>query len=92
MTELESNVNKLILDKFTGKKDVAGNDYVLHLYAVAEEESLGKSSTSKIWPKLTKQDLIISPEIMDLVRDVEPASVDFDADAARLEYLMKKHG
>ena len=63
-----------------------------HLYAVADEESLVKSSTSKIWPKLTKQDLIISPEIMDLVRDVEPASVDFDADAARLEYLMKKHG
>lgn len=36
LSKLETNVNKLIITKFSDKKDVGGHDYLQHLYAVAE--------------------------------------------------------
>lgn len=36
LAKLESNVNKLIITKFSDKKDKGGHNYLQHLYAVAE--------------------------------------------------------
>lgn len=36
LVKLETNVNKLIITKFSDKKDKGGHDYLQHLYAVAE--------------------------------------------------------
>ena len=36
LAKLESNANKLIITKFSDKKDAGGHDYLQHLYAVAE--------------------------------------------------------
>ena len=47
---------------------------------------------AKSWPKLSKADLVISPEVMALVEGVEPLPEDFDVNKVRLEYLMKKYG
>lgn len=44
------------------------------------------------WPKLRREDLQISPEVMKLVEDIEPLPNDFDYDKARLEHILKKHG
>ena len=44
------------------------------------------------WPRLTKEDLTISPEVMKIVEDIDPLTEDFDEKKARLEYLTKKYG
>ena len=44
------------------------------------------------WPKLTKEDMALSPEVLKLVEDITPLPDDFDYDKARLEHLVKKHG
>ena len=50
------------------------------------------STTDNGWPKIRREDMHISPEVMKLVEDIEPLPDDFDYDKARLEYLLKKHG
>ena len=44
------------------------------------------------WPKIRREDMHISPEVMKLVEDIEPLPDDYDYDKARLEFLLKKHG
>jgi hypothetical protein len=68
-----------------------------HLYEEVKAEEKAKEKepvamTATGWPKLRREDLHISPEVMKLVEDIEPLPNDFDYDKARLKYLLKKHG
>ena len=74
-----------------------------HLYEEVKAERLrvGEQSSGMIktaatanngWPKIRREDMRISPEVMKLVEDIEPLPEDFDYDKARLDYLLKKHG
>lgn len=63
-----------------------------HLYEEVKAEQKAAGMADSGWPKLRREDLHISPEVMKLVEDIEPLSDDFDDDKARLEYLLKKHG
>ena len=62
-----------------------------HLYEEVKAER-SASVTDKGWPKIRREDMHISPEVMKLVEDIEPLPDDFDYDKARLDYLFKKHG
>ena len=62
-----------------------------HLYEEVKAER-SASVTYKGWPKIRREDMHISPEVMKLVEDIEPLPDDFDYDKARLDYLLKKHG
>ncbi len=63
-----------------------------HLYEEVKAEKKAAATTNNGWPKIRREDLHISPEVMKLVEDIEPLPDDFDYDKARLEYLIKKHG
>ncbi|MBQ6964240.1 MAG: hypothetical protein IJP82_00925 [Bacteroidaceae bacterium] len=63
-----------------------------HLYEAVKAENMKARRNAKSWPKLSKADLVISPEVMALVEGVEPLPEDFDVNKVRLEYLMKKYG
>lgn len=63
-----------------------------HLYEEVKAERKAAATTTSGWPKIRREDLRISPEVMKLVEDIEPLPKDFDYDKARLEYLLKKHG
>ena len=62
-----------------------------HLYEEVKAERKA-ATTANGWPKICREDIHISPEVMKLVEDIEPLPDDFDYDKARLEYLLKKHG
>jgi len=62
-----------------------------HLYEEVKAER-SASVADKGWPKIRREDMHISPEVMKLVEDIEPLPDDFDYDKARLDYLLKKHG
>ena len=62
-----------------------------HLYEEVKAERKA-ATTANGWPKIRREDMHISPEVMKLVEDIEPLPDDFDYDKARLEYLLKKHG
>ena len=63
-----------------------------HLYEEVKAEKKAASMTTDGWPKLHRDELHISPEVMKIVEDIEPLPDDFDCDKARMEYLLKKHG
>lgn len=63
-----------------------------HLYEEVKAEKKIAATTANGWPKIRREDMHISPEVMKLVEDIEPLPDDFDYDKARLEYLLKKHG
>ena len=63
-----------------------------HLYEEVKAERKAAAKTASEWPKIRREDMHISPEVMKLVEDIEPLPDDFDYDKARLEYLLKKHG
>ena len=63
-----------------------------HLYEEVKAEQKAAATTASGWPKIRREDIHISPEVMKLVEDIEPLPDDFDYDKARLEYLLKKHG
>ena len=63
-----------------------------HLYEEVKAEKEAAAKTDNGWPKICREDLYISPEVMKLVEDIEPLPDDFDYDKAQLEYLLKKHG
>ncbi len=56
------------------------------------EEEMATVTTNNGWPRIRREDMRISPEVMDLVKDIDPLPDDFDYDKARLDYLLKKHG
>ncbi len=61
-----------------------------HLYEEVKAER-SASVTDKGWPKIRREDMHISPEVMKLVEDIEPLPDDFDYDKARLDYLLLCH-
>jgi hypothetical protein len=63
-----------------------------HLYEEVKAERKAAATTNNGWPKIRREDIRISPEVMKLVEDIEPLPEDFDYDKARLDYLLKKHG
>jgi len=63
-----------------------------HLYESARSEDASLLVDKSNWPKLTKEDLVISPEVMALVEDFEPTPADVNLDQMRLDYLMEKYG
>lgn len=63
-----------------------------HLYEEIKAEQQAAATTNNGWPKIRREDMRISPEVMKLVEDIEPLPDDFDYDKARLDYLLKKHG
>ena len=42
--------------------------------------------------QLTKEDLILSPDILEPIKDITPLPADFDLSKARTDYLMQKYG
>ena len=58
----------------------------------ARPEVKAAATTNNGWPKIRREDMRISPEVMKLVEDIEPLPDDFDYGKARLDYLLKKHG
>ena len=63
-----------------------------HLNEEVKAERKAIATTSYGWPKLRREDLHISSEVMKLVEDIEPLADDFDYSTERLKYLLKKHG
>ena len=63
-----------------------------HLYEEVKTERKAAATANNGWPKIRREDIHISPEVMRLVEDIEPLPDDFDYDKARLDYLLKKHG
>lgn len=62
-----------------------------HLYEEVRAEEAAKQ-VGNGWPKIHREDMCLSPEVMKLVEDIAPLPDDFNEDQARLEYLLKKHG
>ncbi len=63
-----------------------------HLYEeVKAEKKAAATANNNGWPKIRREDMRISPEVMKLVEDIQPLPDDFDYDKARLDYLLKKH-
>ena len=62
-----------------------------HLYdeVRAEETAVGHSETD--WPKVCREDLDLSPEVLSVVEGVEPLPLNYDFRQERLDYLLKKH-
>ncbi len=63
-----------------------------HLYEEVKAERKAAATANNGWPKIRREDMRISPEVMKLVEDIQPLPDDFDYDKARLDYLLKKHG
>lgn len=63
-----------------------------HLYASADSQQQSDSLNTSEWPVLTGEDLVLSPETLSIVQDVEPLPEDYDIEKARLEYLKLKIG
>ncbi len=63
-----------------------------HLYEEVKAERKAAATANNGWPKIRRENMRISPEVMKLVEDIQPLPDDFDYDKARLDYLLKKHG
>ncbi len=60
-----------------------------HLYdEVRKERALAEETA---WPTVSAEELLISPEVMKIVEDVEPLPEDYDLKKEKLGYLLKKH-
>lgn len=62
---------------------------------LAEAALIRKEKEKALWadiPRMSKEDLIPSQEIFDIVKDVEPMPEDVDIEQIKYEYLMKKFG
>ena len=62
---------------------------------LAECARIRKEKEKALWanmPKVSKEDLIPSQEIFDIVKDVEPIPDDVDIEKLKYDYLMKKYG
>ena len=61
-----------------------------HLYEEIKAEKKAAATANNGWPKIRREDMRISPEVMKLVEDIQPLPDDFDYDKSRLDYLLKK--
>ena len=58
-----------------------------HLSEEVKAERKAAAATNNGWPKILREDMRISPEVMKLFEDIEPLPDDFDYDKARLNYI-----
>ena len=61
-----------------------------HLYEAAKEETPADTKGKKL--QITKEDLILSADILEPIKYITPLPADYDFDKARTEYLMQKYG
>ncbi|MBQ3752608.1 MAG: hypothetical protein II864_03565 [Prevotella sp.] len=62
---------------------------------LAEAARIRKEKEKALWadmPKMSKEELEPSREILDIVKEVEPMPDDVDIERIKYEYLMKKYG
>ena len=62
---------------------------------LAEAARIRKEKEKALWanmPKMSKEELVPSQEILDIVKDVEPMPDDVDIEKIKYDYLMKKYG
>ena len=62
---------------------------------LAECARIRKEKEKALWanmPKVSKEELVPSQEILDIVKDVEPMPDDVDIENLKYDYLMKKYG
>ena len=62
------------------------------LYEEMNTERKAVATTASGWPKIRREDIHISPEVMKLGQGIKPLPDDFDYDKAKQEYLMQKYG
>ncbi|MCR5851189.1 MAG: hypothetical protein K6G92_10875 [Bacteroidaceae bacterium] len=63
-----------------------------HLYeSVEAKKTAAQSKAGKIL-QITPEDLILSADILEPVKDITPLPVEFDLEKARKDYLMQKYG
>ncbi|MBQ7496082.1 MAG: hypothetical protein IJT75_10110 [Bacteroidaceae bacterium] len=60
-----------------------------HLYEAASKEG---QATPPVDFHINKEDLVLSPEILEPVKDIAPLPQDFDFNQARTNYIMQKYG
>lgn len=61
-----------------------------HLYEAIEEETQAAKVGKKL--QITPEDLILSADILEPVKDITPLPVEYDFEKARKDYLMQKYG
>lgn len=62
---------------------------------LAEAARIRKEKEQTLWakmPRMSKEELEPSQEILDIVKDVEPMPEDVDIEKIKYDYLMKKYG
>ena len=62
---------------------------------LTEAARIRKEKEKVLWanlPKVSKEDLVPSQEIFDIVKDVEPMPEYVDIEKIKYDYLMKKYG
>ena len=61
-----------------------------HLYEGIRSQELTERSQADF--HISSEDLVLSPEILEPVKDIEPLPLDYDFDKARHDYIMQKYG
>lgn len=61
-----------------------------HLYEAVKEEAKADKKGKRL--QITQDDLILSADMLEPVKDITPLPADFDFDKARQDYLMQKFG
>ena len=63
-----------------------------HLYEATREQGNTKNPVRQMQLRLEKEDLVLSPEMLEPIKDLTPLPQDFDINQARANYIMAKHG
>ena len=66
-----------------------------HEEKLAEAARIREEKEKILWantPKVSKEELVPSQEILDIVKDVEPMPEDVDIEKIKYDYLIKKYG
>lgn len=61
-----------------------------HLFEAAREKT-GETGAKKRL-QISEEDLILSPDIIEPVKDITPLPADFNFNQARADYLLQKYG
>ena len=61
-----------------------------HLYEAAKEETQAAKASKRL--QITAEDLVLSADILEPIKDITPLPVDFDFEKTRTDYLMQKYG
>lgn len=62
---------------------------------LAEAARIRKEKEKALWadmPRISKDDLVFSQEVLDIVKDIEPMPADIDIEKIKYDHLMKKYG